>query len=152
MCQDKSTCSQLIPVVSILVDVIASEVKNRMNAAFHDELETMLLDCRKRLQTLVENEFLVMSSLLDPRYTSKVESLLNKQFRQYFAKFSNLAKSFQEEEISVDDMSQREDQTITQVNGDQEEAAANFWNVFGNQSFPDNQQSSQREIEDQFEA
>jgi len=106
MCQDTATASVLIPIVSILLKKLSSEVENIVNAAFHSDLEKMLDDCRKRLDVLLANQFLVISSLLDPRYLIQREQILAKQFREYFGDILTLIKSFKEEESSNDELSQ----------------------------------------------
>lgn len=43
----------------------------------------MQADCQARLQTYLDNDFLVISSLLDPRYTVQTEELVDSKFKHY---------------------------------------------------------------------
>jgi hypothetical protein len=148
MCQDKSTSSQLIPIVSILLTKLSSEVKNPVNSVFRDDIGKMLEDGRKRLNVLLENEFLVISSLLDPRYTIKMEQILNKQFRDYVDDIMKLLKSFQEEELQLEDIDENH---IGPTACDSENLQENdFWNVSG-QSTSNSQMVQKQGVENKIE-
>jgi len=148
LCQDKTTCSQLIPMISVLLNNLSNEFENPLNTAFRVEVEAMMKDCRKRLDKLLDNEFLVISSLLDPRFTVQTEALLGKQFRDYFGSFANLIKSLQtqdllDEQVVVDDN--------PQLNSMGNSHQPDFWEMFGQQEASNGQSTIQREFDDQLE-
>jgi len=147
MCKDNATSSELIPILSQLAAKLSSEVGKQVNAAFSTDLETMLNSCRRRLNVLIENRFLVMSSLLDPRHTTTMEKLLDKPFREYFDNFVKLIKSFQPP--PVDDLI--EEVEVTACDGDDSNLEDDFWGSHEQNGISDNQTMQGKQFDDQLE-
>jgi hypothetical protein len=133
---------------SVLASNLTAQSNNPMNAMFEDGLKEMLKECRSRLQLLLGNEFLVLSSLLDPCFTIQTEALMGKQFRDYFAKFAALIKSYQNDGL-VAEPSQA-DTDATELNDDNLQSF-NFWESYSQQTSYSSQSTSQRAFEDQLE-
>jgi hypothetical protein len=133
--------------MSILANKLSSEVSNPLNSVFDKELTAMSKNCNNRLKKLVENEFLVLSSLLDPRFTICMEALLKKQFRDYIGALTKLFKKYQgngQEEVdtgvdvieSVSDSNTQED---------------DFFGLFGQPEVSSSRAPLKHEFEDQVE-
>jgi hypothetical protein len=133
--------------MSILANKLSSEVSNPLNAVFEKELTAMSKDCSARLKKLVENEFLVLSSLLDPRFTACMEILLKKQFRDYIGALIKLFKKYQgtdqnEIDAGID---------VLESASDSNTQEDDFFGLFGQQEVSSSQAALKREFEDQAE-
>lgn len=58
------------------------EESSPANAAFKDEMNEMIDDLDSRLKVYLENRFLIIASLLDPRFTKQMEIILKKSFAE----------------------------------------------------------------------
>jgi len=134
-----------------LLKKVSIDIEVPLNAAFRSDLEQMSSNCRKRLETLLANEFLVMTSLLDPRYTTEIESLMNKQFREYFETFANFYKDLQQVETPNDLYVKEEDSINVQDYDDNASQNYDFWNLLGEQELSSSQNVPVRTINDQLE-
>lgn len=134
-------------MVSILAKKLLSEITNPLNAGFRSDLEAMLKKCDDGLKLLLKNEFLVVSSLLDPRFTIQMEALLNNQFRDYLPAIVKLIKSFKNEEM----LDEQLESTMSPDHISDDHQQYDFWKEFGHQSILSSQLTSKREFEDQLE-
>jgi hypothetical protein len=84
-----------------LTEYLAAEINNHLNAIFRGDLDAMLRDCRARLQVLMQNDFLVMSSLLDPRYVLQIEALTSKSLQDYRQNFMEMLDVFRAQDYEI---------------------------------------------------
>jgi len=116
LCVDNATCSQLIPIISILVNGLSLEVDKQANEAFRADLDEMLTKCRALLRVSLNNNFLKVSSMLDPRYTVQMESLLGQKFKSLLPTFIELVNRFRKQDYLPDEHSLiNEDVNVSEV-------------------------------------
>lgn len=127
--------------MSILVSGLLSELNKPSNLIFKNELEQMHNICQQRLKLYLDNDFLLLSSLLDPRYTTEVEAISNKQFNTQFSSFIKLANKFREHDLTFDETGLSSER----VGETSEEQIHTFWGTFGQQNLSDTQNSSTKE-------
>lgn len=136
-------------MIFVLISGLEVAINNQLNACFRDQLDCMLKECRSEFNELLKNDYLVMASLLDPRYTVQVEKLTGKSFKDYQRQFTDIINSFREQDYSPDS-AHTSDNEATEANSTNDETS--FWDLFDESSSVDNGlPSSQRAFEDQLE-
>lgn len=99
MCKDSATCSQIIPMFQMLKKKLEDESAKPINAAFRDELLAVIQDLDKRFKTYKQNDFLILASLLDPRYVKHVEHLFDKKFKDFIPDIVDFARKYRDEDF-----------------------------------------------------
>lgn len=100
-----------------------AELEKPTHAAFREELKLLVEDLTKRFDAYLKIDFLIVSSLLDPRYTKQIEHLFGKTFNDFIPKILELSQvNGTENEYSIEVANQLNvDDSLQSLNGFQ------FW-------------------------
>lgn len=134
-------------MLAVLINKLSIEIIEPLNASFFSELKKMQETCKQKLTALLKNDFLVMATYLDPRYTVQIERIVSKRFHECIDTFIEAIKDYRKEE-------QLQNQIDTEVNVIEafvEPSKYDFWDFF-DPSEPNSEiVSSQQELKHQLE-
>lgn len=121
-------------------------IKNE-NASFVEDLKVMAEDCKNRFDKLLGNKFLIIASLLDPRYTIQMEKLLGKRFMDFQDDFVTFIKRFCEQQLS----NEQGDSLGFAEESSQNAETFNFWDWSDTNELNDFQPAFSNDFENQIE-
>jgi hypothetical protein len=89
------------------------EKDNPTNAAFSKELADLINDLQRRFKAYINNDLLIVSSLLDPRYTRQIEELKGHPFAYFVEEIISFTQFWTESnaEENTENVQQEEAQT-----------------------------------------
>lgn len=134
-------------MLSVLLAKLKSEIDDPLNASFVKGLTAMMEKCQEKLTKLLENDFIVMASLLDPRYTAKVESIIGKTFKDYIGMFIEKINSYR----VIEEVQNETGEEIDVARADSNLPQYDFWGMLDQPGSESQQNSPQRDFDNQLE-